>query len=250
MAKISAKDGIVLINGYNLSTYTTAYEAQEGVDVIDVTGLSDTVHNAIPGDRTANLTLNMLWDNSVDVPVLITPGNTVVECVTLIPEGYSAVGDPSLSLPYTQANFNPAGNPGSAIGLGAIQFVALGDSAGLENGVILQYGNITNTTSTSSVRDESQAAQTCECAATLHVYTACATDTYEVKVEDSANDVDWDTLLTFTLDGSAVGSERISVASGTVNQYRRVTATRTGAAGNTFGFAVHFWRDPTVYAEP
>jgi hypothetical protein len=45
------------------------------------------------------------------------------------------------------------------------------------------------------------------------------------------------TLATFRLNASAIGSERIAI-SGTIQQYTRFKATRSGAAGNTVKIAV------------
>jgi len=242
MAKISAKNAVILIGGYNLSTYATTYEAQEGVDVVEVTGFGDGSHNFIPGQRTAQITANMLWDITSNTTVDVLKTLTAGRHITIVPEGYT-LGTPSLSLPYMQANFNPAGDPGSAVGIGTIQFSSYGDNAGVEAGYMLAHGTITDTTSGSSI-DLGAGYSSAACSATLHIWTACASDPYAVIVEDSANDSDWDTLVTLTLDGSAVGSERVAVAAGTVNRYLRYTATRTGAAGDNFGFSVHVWVDP------
>jgi hypothetical protein len=48
-------------------------------------------------------------------------------------------------------------------------------------------------------------------------------------------------LVTFASDGSAIGGEKVSVASGTINKYRKVVATRTGSEADDFGFTVQFW---------
>lgn len=64
--------------------------------------------------------------------------------------------------------------------------------------------------------------------ANLHV-TATSSGDYAFVIEDSTNDSDWATLGTFTADGSAIASEHLS-GSGTVNQYARLTATRTGGS--------------------
>jgi len=48
-------------------------------------------------------------------------------------------------------------------------------------------------------------------------------------------------LATFTLNGSALGSQRVAI-SGTIPQYTRFKATRTGAAGNPVKIAVSLVR--------
>jgi hypothetical protein len=237
--KITAKDATVLINGYKLSTFTTAYEAVAGVDPVEITGFGDGSHNFTPGQNISSMALDMLWSSTAgDVHTAL--GALTSGQVTIIPEVY-ALGCPSFSMPFMQENYNPGGDPSSAIKVGSIKFDALGNDAKLFFGVILQQGSITDTLTGASVLDPSNAAQTAACGAVLHIWTAAAADTYVVKVQHSANDSTWADLITFTADGSTITSERQVVASGTINKYRRVLATRTGSAGNTFGFSVHFF---------
>jgi hypothetical protein len=72
----------------------------------------------------------------------------------------------------------------------------------------------------------------------------CAADTYVVKVQDCATvGGSYEDLITFTANGSALTSERQTAASGTINKFIRVLATRTGSAGNSFGYSVHYWQE-------
>jgi hypothetical protein len=239
MAKITAKDGILLVGGYNFSTYAMDYEITDTVDPIEVTGLSDGVHNFIPGQRNASITANMLWDADTN-KVHAGLGGLVQKNVTLFPEGY-VLGNPSLSMPFMQGNYNPSGSPSTAITVGGIQFLSYGDNHGIERGYALAHGTITNTTTGTGFDDISGGAVTAACSGTLHVWTPTSTDTYVVKIQHSTTlGSGYTDLVTFTLNGTSRNSERITVASGTVNRYRRVLATRTGAAGDSFGFSVHF----------
>lgn len=243
MAKITAKDGIVLIGGYNLSTYVTQYEITDGVDEVEVTGLTDGSHNFIPGQRMASMSLNTLWDSAAGKTVaVLRPLNLAGQIVTLLPEGYT-LGAPSISTPIMQANWGPVGNPSAAITADSVKFLSYGDNAGIEDGYALAHGTITSTTTGTGYDDITGAAATAACAGALHVWGATSTDTYVVKIQHSTSlGSGYADLITFTLDGTAVGSERVTVASGTVNRYRRIVATRTGSAGDSFGFSVHFWR--------
>lgn len=241
MAKVSAKDGILLISGYNFSTYAMNYEVSDSVDVVDVTGLSDGSHNFIPGQRIASMNSNLLWDaasNSVHSALSALPNN---KHVTLIPEGY-VLGSSTLSMPFMQGNYNPSGSPSTAVSVGTIEFSSYGNNDGIEHGWALAHGTITSTTTGTGFDDPSGGAVTAKCSGTLHVWTPTNTDTYVVKIQHSTTlGSGYSDLVTFTLDGTARSSERITVASGTVNRYRRVVATRTGSAGDSFGFSVHFW---------
>lgn len=74
----------------------------------------------------------------------------------------------------------------------------------------------------------------------LHLTGVSASDTLAVIIQDSADNSSWSTLLSFTLNGSAIGSERVTV-SGTVDRYVRVSYTISGT-GPSFDFAVTFHR--------
>ena len=70
--------------------------------------------------------------------------------------------------------------------------------------------------------------------------TAATTDRYTIVVEGSATGAfggEQTTLATFTLDASALGSERMAI-SGSIPQYVRYKATRSGSAGDTVQLAV------------
>lgn len=239
MSKVSAKNGIVLIGGYNLSTYAMDYEITDTIDPIDVTGLSDGVNNFIPGERVASMTANILWDSAANT-VHAAMASLPVSNVTIMPEGY-ALGNPTFSLPAMQGNYSPSGSPSTAISVGAIAWSSSGDNKGIEHGYALAHGTITTTTTGTGFVDISGGAVTAACSGTLHIWTPTSTDTYVVKIQHSTTlGGTYADLVTFTLNGTARGSERIAVASGTINAYRRVLATRTGSAGDSFGFSVHF----------
>lgn len=240
MSKVSAKDAIILINGYNFSTYATAFEATQDVNKIDVTGFTEGSKNFIPGQLSADINAAVLWDSAALKTHPVFSPLTATGYVTIIPEGY-ALGNNTISLPFMQGNYQPKGTPDSAIEVGTLNFRSYGNNVGVEYGWALQHATITATTLSTAVLDPSDAAVTAACSGTLHIWTACATDTYVVKIQHCATIGGvYADLVTFTLNGSAIGAERVAVASGTINKYKKVLATRTGAAGDDFGFTVHF----------
>lgn len=239
MPKTAAKNCVILINGYVFSTYFTAYNVEADAGKIDVTGFTDGSQNFVPGMPTAHIDGDVLWDSAA-AKTHAALKSMPTGYVSLLPEG-STLGNPSISLPFMQANYNPKGTPTEAIQLGTLNFESYGNNVGVENGVSLQHGTITTTTTGTGVLDPSDAAVTATCSATLHIWTATLTDTYVVKVQHStAVASGYADLITFVLDGTAIGAERIAVASGTINKYRRILATRTGVAADPFGFSVVF----------
>ena len=240
MTKYSGKDAIVLINGYNFSTFASSFETLQDVGKLDVTGFTDGCQNFIPGLNMATIKADLFWDsdaNSVHAALASpTTGN-----VTIFPHGY-ALGNPTLSMPFMQSNYSPKGTPSSPVTVGTINFESYGATCrGVENGQALAHATITNTATGTGFIDESGASVTAVCSGTLHIWTPCAADTYVVTIEHSDSvGTGYSTLITFTLDGSVRASERVVVASGAIKPYRRVVATRTGSANNPFGYSVHF----------
>jgi hypothetical protein len=247
MAKISAKNSIILINGYNFSTYVTAYEGNHSFGMVDVTGFTDQGQNFITGLPIGRLQADVLWDSTATVGVHAALSSLPNGAVTILPEGY-ALGNTSISMPFTQGNYSPSGEPAGAIQAGTLNFEAYGGTnVGLENGWALARATITATTTGTGFVDPAGAHVHGVCGGTLHIWTKCASDTYVVKIQHCAtiNGVYAD-LITFSANGSALVAERQVVATGQIEQYRRVLATRTGAAANPFGFSVHFWHAGTI----
>jgi hypothetical protein len=151
-----------------------------------------------------------------------------------------AVGDPVYSLFFQQASYAAMPEVNKFVPCSA-DFV----SAGLLGGwgiALTPPVTFTNTTTGTAVDEGAQT--TNGGAAFLHVLQAAASDTYTIIVEGSATGAfsgEEVTLATFTLDASALGSERIAI-SGTVHQYLRFKATRTGSAGDTVKIAASLVR--------
>ena len=206
-----------------------------------MTGFGDAGQNFIAGLPSAEMKLDMLWDATTTTGDFDVMRAFPTGVVTLLPEGYPALGANTISLAFLAGNYAPSGKPDGAIQLGSIACSAYGPTAYLERGWALAHGIITNTLTGTGLLDPWATGDLTEaCSGVLHIWDATATDTYVVKIQhcDTLAGVYTD-LITFTLNGTAIGSERITVASGTVHKYRRVLATRTGA-GDTFGFTVSF----------
>lgn len=91
--------------------------------------------------------------------------------------------------------------------------------------VLMPSTSLTETTNGATVNDIASSANGAH--ANLHIL-ATASGNFAFTIEHSANGVDWATLGTaFTADGSAIASE-YKTFTGTINQYVRFVATRTG----------------------
>lgn len=234
MAKVTARNAIVVIGGYFLSTYATQYETSYGVEPIEVTGFTDGWRNYIPGLYQGQMSLSMLWDEAAgkSFDALQPLGQ---KCVTVLPEGF-ALGNPAICMHAEQESILPGAAPNGALSLGNIAFQTSGVDGGPIPANVMAHATITNT-ATSAAFQGLASAGTYKVMGFLHIWTACAADTYAVKFQHCATSGGvYADLLTFTLNGSAIGSEHVLVASGTVQPYWKVVATRTGAAGNNFGY--------------
>jgi hypothetical protein len=242
LAKVSAKNAIILVNGFNFSTYTTAFDTETDANKIDVTGFTDQCQNFIAGLPSANMKVDMFYDSTATVGTFAVASAFPTGVCTILPEGYPALGANTVSLPFMEGNYTPQGKVSGALMLGSLAFEAYGANAYLEHGWALAHGTITNTTTGTGFSDPKATTDiTAACSATLHIWTACAADTYVVKVQHSNTlGSGYSDLIQFSANGSAVLAEHQDVASGTIHQYRRVLATRTGSAGNPFGFTVTF----------
>jgi hypothetical protein len=242
MAKVSGKNAIILINGYNYSTYGTSLAVESSSGMVDVTGFTDQGQNFIPGLRTTKMAIDFLWDATATVGIHAVLGALPNGCVTVLPEGW-ALGNTSISMPFTLGNYSPAGEPAGALQAGTLAFEAYGaTNQGLESGWVLAHATITDTTTGTGFVDPAGAHVHGICGATLHIWDVCATDTYVIKVQHCATiGGAYADLVTFVATGAALTVERQVIATGQIEQYRRVLATRTGAAAQTLGYTVHFW---------
>lgn len=241
--KVSSRNATVLVGGYVLTPMAFSYETDgPTVDPIDVTAFQDGSQNYIPGQIVGSLACNFYWDQTLTTGANVALKGLGNKAVTIIPETY-ALGADAVSIWAMQENWSPKGDPKSAVTVESVKFTATGSWYSVMQGQMLQNGTITNTTTGTGVRDWTALDLTAVSAGVLHVTTPCASDTYVVKIQHSTdNSTSWTDLVTFTLNGSARASEIVAGATTTLKQYRRIVATRTGAAGDTFGFSVFFWR--------
>jgi hypothetical protein len=242
MAKISAKNSIILINGYNFSTYATAYEASHDTGMIDVTGFTEGGQNFIPGLPVGHLSADVLWDSTATTGIHAVLSSMPNGAITILPEGY-VLGNPSISMPFTQGNYSPSGEPAGAVRAGTLNFEAYGGTnVGVEAGVVLAHATVTGATTTGTgFVDPTGAHVHGICGATLHIWTKLASETVGVKVQHcSTIGGAYADLVTFTANGSALTAERQVVATGQIEQYRRVLVTKSSTS-QSFGYTVHFW---------
>ncbi len=135
MAKISGKAAIVNVDDSagtvrNISTYVTAFEIQDGLDVPEVTGFTDTVSNFIPGQKNQSIKLTVLWATDATTGAMTVLrgilGSATSKTVSVQPEGTGL----TFSGEFMLQGINPAARASSgAIQLGQVEFVPMGTTA-------------------------------------------------------------------------------------------------------------------------
>jgi hypothetical protein len=208
----------------------------------DVTAFSDAVHQFIPGRSTLTLDhagyLNAATARSH--PVLKATDVNGIVSVLVGENAAPAVGNLMFSLGVVQGQYQSLLEATKFVPFAA-KFAAKGLRGGWGKALTPPI-SFTNSTTGTSVDNGAQTTQ--GGAAFLHILQAAASDTYSIIVEGSTTGAfggEQTTLATFTLNASALGSERIDIA-GTIPRYTRWKATRTGSAGNTVKIAVNLVR--------
>lgn len=232
----------VLVGGYDLTGDSNKISINDKRQLYEVTAFVDQVKNYISGKRTIGLDHSGYMNSAAGKshPVLKAGNIQAVFSAFLGQNANPVVGDPTYSLFVQDTSYKAQPEVGKYIPFNS-ELMNAGSLGGW--GVALTPPTtITNTANGTAVNEG--AASTNGGAAFLHVLGTPTPDTYSVVVEGSTTGAfagEQTTLATFTLNGSALSSERKAIA-GTIPQYTRWKATRTGSAGNNFKFAVSLAR--------
>lgn len=232
----------ILVGGYELTGDSNRISIEDKRDLYDVTAFSDAVHNFVPGKRTITMEHAGYLNSAVARSHPVLRANTLQGVVSVLLGANTApvIGNPTYSLDTVQTQYSTLPEMAKFVPFNA-KFANRGERGGW--GVALAVpSTITNSTTGSGV--DNGAASSKGGAAVLHILQIPTPDTYTIIVEGATNSgfsTGLVTLATFTLNGSALGSERISI-SGSLPQFTRFKATRTGSAGNGLRLAVNLIR--------
>lgn len=242
MAKLAGDHVQVLVDGYELTGDSNNIGISDQRNMLDVTAFGDAVHNFVPGKRQVNMDHSgyMNAASASSHPVLKGIDIDGIVSVLVGDNTDPAEGDIAYSLSVLQGKYSPQPAVGAFIPFSAM-FANKGKLGGW--GVALAVPvTFTNTANGGAV--DNGGATSNGGAAFLHILQAAASDTYSIVVEGSTTGSfggEETTVATFTLDASALGSERIAI-NGTIPRYTRWKATRTGSAGDTVEIAVNLVR--------
>lgn len=232
----------VLVGGYDLTTDSNKITISDTYSMQDVTAFADATHKFIQGQRKITLDHGGYLSSAAGASHPVFKDSVLEGAVSVIvgQNAAPAVGDPVHSLYALQGQYGVMPEIEKYVPF-QVSFVNSNGQGGW--GVALTPPvTFTNTTTGSTVDNGASSAN--GGAAFLHVLQAAASDTYSIVVEGSTTGAfagEQTTVATFTKNASALASERIAIA-GTIPQYTRFKATRTGAAGNTVKIGVSLVR--------
>lgn len=232
----SGKDTKIIFGGYDLSTNFNSVTASRNVEMIDVTTFNATsgYRTMLPSLESGTVSLDGFFDgsaNSVDEELQGVLGNTSVTPLVFAQSGLTR-GNKAVLLSSDVTNYEI----GSEVA-GAVTVSATAEGGFIGNGVSLKdLSNETSATDHTSV--DNSVLTSNGATAYLHITAKSGTPGATIKVQDSADNTSFSDLATFTLNGSAVGSE-IKTVTGTVNRYVRVSSTYSGSGfGLTYAVVI------------
>jgi hypothetical protein len=242
MAKLSGQYCAVLFAGYDISGRSRQFDLSIEYIQEDATAFQDGGENSQAGlpmfDGSVTAFMDPATNSSWDA--LKSPAtHTNQHLLVMFGDGAApTLSDSALAAAAEQFKINLSGTPQDKLVLTA-NFKPEGGAAFRPDFcTVLANQTVTNTTTTTS-HDSVSGPYSGGGTGYLQVFTPTSTDTYSIVIEDSANNSVWATYDTFAADGSSRTSERI-ISTDSLDRYWRVVVTRTGAAGDSFGFAIVF----------
>ena len=242
MPKLAGDHVQVLVDGYELTGDSNRISIDEGRDLFDITAFGDEAHKFSPGQRMMALQ-HAGFMNSAEGGSHPALQGAAVDGLFSLYLGQNAaptVGDPVFSLLARQGRYGALPQVNQMIPFRAV-FANRGEGGGW--GIALtQPVAVTGTTSGGTL--DNGGANDGGGFACLHVLEAAASDAYRITIEGSGSGAfagEERTLATFTLDGTALGSEQVKIE-GRIPRYTRWQATAGPSASDRIRIAISLIR--------
>jgi len=230
MAFVHGKSAAFLIDEFDLSAFFNSADVALTAETAETTTFGDGSKKYIAGLRDATVSLAGLFDgsaNAVDEVLQAALGAAAI--ISVCPAGVSAIGNRAEMADALATSYGVSATVADAVQVSAEAQV----TGGVLQGVVL--ADLSARTGAGQTAALDNAASTANGAkAFLHLTAFSGTD-ITIKVQDSADNLAWADLITFTL-ASGVTSESVS-ASGTVDRYLRVDISGTFSSA-TFAVTV------------
>jgi hypothetical protein len=238
MAFIHGKGTSVLYNGSNLSAFFNDASMSQDVETAETTAFGDSAKTYITGLKDGTMSLSGMFDgaaDAVDVVLTTTLGATAADVATVVPAGLSSAGVSTYSAEVRQTSYEVSSPVGDVVAANA-EVQATG---GIDRGeLLIGASSISSAQNTTAIDNGSSTSD--GGVGYVHVTANTRDGASTFKVQDSADNVTFADLVTFTSVGATTTTgERVAVT-GTVDRYVRAHATPGGSSGSltyTMAFA-------------
>jgi hypothetical protein len=240
MAKKIGKWARIWIEGYELATRTSDVTFPRAHDEVEVSGYGQD-KQYLAGQAESSVALDGYLDDAAGgthaaLKDLASGDASQIVSVALGANADPTTGDPTFHLDANQMKYESHPVRGGAT---AVHAEWKSRDFALEYGTLLYRGAATTDADGAAV--DNGAGTVDGGAGYMHVTGLSAGDAITAKVQHSTNNSDWDDLVSFTLDGSALDGQRVAV-SGTVNRYLRADWTVSGTS-ISFPIGISFVRN-------
>ena len=224
MAKQSGLTDNFFIDGHDLSGDVTSVDTISGSKAtLDTPVIESAGMVRLAGHGSGEISFTSWFDDGTNLEHTALAGIPTTDVVVLYTRGIAS-DSPAAGIVAKQINYD--GSKGSDKSL-TMNVQCLANAVPLEWGVLLTAGAITQSSAGSESSKDDSASSSSGIAAYLQMININS-GAPTIKIEHSANNSSWSTLLSFTAisDGAEPSAER-KTASGTVNRYLRITSSGT-----------------------
>lgn len=238
MAFVSAQQTRILFGSYNFTVVTAQAAGDAPTDMLDVTVLNDGAKAFIPGQDTSTFSLSGWMDTTGAADGHLDQMNDMKGLTSVVPVSYAprgfALGNEAWMAGAFEANFST----GSQVSDKVVYSLGLQTSGPTEKGFSLHDLTAVTVDGDGTGVDMTTGSTTAGAVANLHVTAFSGFSAAVITVADSADNVSFATIGTFTSIAS-IFSQRLEIA-GTIRRYVRYSIDVTGTG--SISFVVGFFR--------
>lgn len=224
------KNSQALLGKYDISTYLTEATASMTIDTAERSTFGSAAKTYLTGQNDGTITFAGLFDgdaNAIDAVFVDVIDNDLTPVITFAHDGGMVVGRKATLASVKQTSYAVSAPVADIVSLNG-EFQVTG---GLRQGVLLAaLTAITATTDGTSV--DNLASSSLGATANLHVTANTRDSNTTIKVQDSADNITFADLITFTTVGATVLTSQSATATGTVNRYLRAQTTLAAGTGS------------------
>ena len=220
MAFIHGKNTAVLIDEFDVSAFFNSADVAATTETAETTTFGNSAKTYIAGLRDATLSLGGMFDgsaNAVDDVLAAALGGSAI--FSVMPQGAGAIGNVAKLADAFATSYSVAATVADAVQVSAEAQVTGGLLPGF---VVADLAARTGAGQTAALDNGASTANGAK--AFLHLTAFSGTD-ITVKIQESADNLAWADMITFTL-ASGVTSES-QTAAGTIDRYLRVDISGT-----------------------